>query len=135
MEDILIPALAKRESGESLPSLPNPNPKWSTLPLPPTLPMRMATVGNFLLAISQNGKDLAIHAYSPDNQTWSQIGKVPVICATASTIVTPEGELMFLGGDAGNHGYSNKVHKGSIATASDVRKKVRVVVTADVWHR
>ncbi len=132
VEDILKPALAKRESGESLPS---PSPNWSTLPLPPSPPLRMATVGNFLLAISQttnNGKNLAIHAYSPDSQSWSHIGKVPAICTTASTIVTPEGELMFLGGDAGNYGYSNKVHKVAIATTSDVRKKARIVVTAAV---
>lgn len=126
-------ALGLPVAGEARDSIPGQPPSWYELPLPPTPTIRIITMANFLLVLSpttNNGRNLAVHAYFPSTQSWSQVGKIPAICATATAVATPQGELVFLGGDAGNYEYSNRVHKVSIATNEVQRKRARIVTTA-----
>ena len=126
----------EEEMGEesSPPVQPKPNAVWKPLLFPPIQPIKIAAVGEFLLAISHmtvNGRNLAVHAFSPDSHSWTLVGKLPAICATTSTVLTPQGELILLGGDAGNYEYSNRVHKVIMETPTSlVKKKARFVTMA-----
>ena len=108
---------------------------WKKLPsLSLISPFRITAVGDFLVAFSRNtsnGGSLAIHAFFPDSQTWSYIGKVPGLCKNSTTVVTPRGELILIGGDGGNFQYSDKVFNIRVqAKNPKTKKRTRVMLPA-----
>lgn len=100
-------------------------------PLSLISPFRIAAVGDTLIVFlpsTSNAGNLAVHAFFPDSQTWSYIGKVPGLCENSSAAVTPKGELILIGGDGGNFGFSDKVYKVFIRTTPKSKKRARVVL-------
>ncbi len=85
---------------------------WCPIPKAPVTPLRMTTIGGYVVVFSHGNSgdgNLIIHAYFPETDSWSEIGKFPGVNSSISCISSPEKQLYILGGDAINSKYSQKI--------------------------
>ena len=87
----------------------------------PFIPVQITTVQGYLTALtnqSQFNGHLAVFAYFPETNSWSRIGNLPGMCASASCVVSPSGDLFLVGGDSlcSDSLYSRKLFRASINT-------------------
>ena len=97
---------------------------WKKLTVrPPVLPFRIISFGEYLVALSHKNGNVVLHALSGhcssvSESSWIHLGKLPGICANASTLSTSQ-QLFLFGGDAANKQYSHKLFKVSILTKEE----------------
>ena len=74
---------------------------WKKLPDAPV--KRFATVmfRDQLMTVGGGSPlDSALHAYSPNTNSWMHVGDLPVACHSTCTVVLPTGELLVVGGES-----------------------------------
>ena len=83
---------------------------WKTLPQLPYMHSSAAYFGNSVVAMGREGSvsRSPVYAYSPDTLTWILVSELPFKIENATVIAIPSGDVMILGGLAGEHSEPSK---------------------------
>ena len=100
------------------------SPIWQQIPKPPVQPLRITTVGGYVVVFSHGSSgdgNFTVHAYFPETNSWYQIGKLPGISSSMSIscIASPEKKLYIIGGDSIHTQYSQKIIRVAIKVPTE----------------
>ena len=89
---------------------------WRQLPRPPVVPLRLTTVGGYIVVFSHGNRkeDLAVDGYFPETNSWCLMGRLPATMSSAACISSPEKQLYIAGGDSINPQFSQKLYQATL---------------------
>ena len=93
---------------------------WSPIPKPPVIPLRLTTVGGYIVVFCRENKDedFTVHGYFPETHSWCLVGRLPAVSSSAACITSPEKELFIAGGDSSSSKYSHKLYQATITVTT-----------------
>ncbi len=79
--------------------------KWEEYCQLPFTPVKMCSIqGHLIVALNDSSKGLVVFAYTPENDTWRNIGNLPDVSSTASFVSSDNKDMFLVGGDSSSTG-------------------------------
>ena len=88
---------------------------WSSVPKPPIKPLRIASIGGYIVVFSPSSSQgsMDIHGYFPETDSWWLVGTTPTLPSSTTCVCSPHKQLYLVGGASGSSQFSQKLYQAA----------------------